>query len=360
MAADPLSVNAFLSAEEFASFDRFALSKYLADEGFEFDPKRPVHQFAGGLANRTYLVEVDGGPVVLRRPPAGKLPRGAHDMAREQRILTALSPVLPLVPAGLHYCPSAWIIGAPFQLIEYRAGLVLRDVSQTEALNEGQRDEISAMLVRTLATIHAVDAPACGLGTLGRPEGFVHRTISGWAERGRDVVGEPGAIGLIEALLAWLDDQPLSSRPPRLLHLDFKLDNLILDPATLAPRAIVDWDMGTRGDPLFDLATLLSYWPEARDPPELQGGVMMPIVQPGFWTRRQAAEAYAAITGDKLDDLAALYVLARLKLGVVYFQLHQQWLTGATKNARYADFDQRGVAVLDHAHAIASGRREAI
>ena len=279
-------------------------------------------------------------------------------MAREQKILNALSPVLPLIPAGLHYCPSAWIIGAPFQLIEYRAGEILRDIAQTDALSEDQRDQISAMLVRTLATIHAIDAPACGLGTLGRPEGFVQRTIAGWAQRGRDVVTEPRVHALIEALLDWLTRQPLSARTPRLLHLDFKLDNLILDPATLEPLAVVDWDMGTRGDPLFDLATLISYWPEPRDPTELQGGVMMPISQPGFWTRRQAAEAYAAMTGERLDDFTALYVLARMKLGVVYFQLHRQWLTGASRNARYADLDQRGIAVLEHAHEIASGGRD--
>ena len=360
MVVASLSDDMFLSAEEFASFDRHALARYLADEGFAFDPKGPVRQFAGGLANRTYLIEVDGGPVVLRRPPAGELPRGAHDMAREQRILTALSPSLPLIPAGLHYCASAWVIGAPFQLIEYRPGLVLRDAGQIGQLSEVQRGEISTMLVRTLATIHAVDTSACGLGTFGRPDGFVDRTILGWAQRGRDIVKEESVIALIETLLAWLGRQQLATRTARLLHLDFKLDNLILDPGTLAPRAVVDWDMGTRGDPLFDLATLLSYWPDVRDPPGLQGGVMMPIAQPGFWTRRQVAEAYAELTGERLGDLTALYVLALLKLGVVHFQLHRQWLTGATKNARYADLDQRGVAVLTHAAEIARGRRDGL
>lgn len=356
MAAASPSEDLFFSAEEFASFDRHALARYLADQGFDFDPKSPVRQFAGGLANRTYLIEVDGRPVVLRRPPAGELPRGAHDMGREHRILAALGPALSLIPAGLHYCASTGVIGAPFQLIEYRPGLILRDDGQVEQLTEVQRGDLSAMLVRTLATIHAVDTDACGLGTLGRPEGFVARTINGWGQRGLDVIEDGRLVASIETVVKWLRSQPLAVRRPRLLHLDFKLDNLILDPATLAPRAVVDWDMGTRGDPLFDLATLLSYWSDAEDPPELQGGVMMPIAKPGFWTRRQVAEAYGELTGERLDDLTALYVLARLKLGVVYFQLHRQWLNGATRNTRYADFDRHGAAVLTHAAEIASGR----
>ncbi len=136
------------------------------------------------------------------------------------------------------------------------------------------------------------DPSACGLGTLGRPEGFVQRTIG---EVGRNAavtsLREPRVHeGDRNAARPGSGRQPFSGRPARLLHLDFKLDNLILDPATLEPRAIVNWDMGTRGDPLFDLGDpAVSYWPEARDPPELQGGVMMPISQPGFWTRRQAA-----------------------------------------------------------------------
>src|SRR5690242_4156302 len=205
-----LSEDMFLSAEEFASFDRHALSRYLADEGFDFDPKSPVRQFAGGLANRTYLIEVNGHPVVLRRPPAGELPRGAHDMGREHRILAALAPMLPLIPAGLHYCASAWVIGAPFQLIEYRPGLILRDNAQIEPLSEAQRGELSAMLVRTLATIHAVDTDACGLGTLGRPDGFVDRTITGWGQRGHDIVQDDQVIALIETVLEWLRRQPLT------------------------------------------------------------------------------------------------------------------------------------------------------
>jgi aminoglycoside phosphotransferase (APT) family kinase protein len=352
-----LSEPSFLDAEEYMPFDRQALARYLATQNFAYDPDRPVRQFAGGLANRTYLIELDGDPAVLRRPPAGELPRGAHDMGREHRVLAALSKVLPLVPAGLHYCPDPSVIGAPFQLIEYRAGGVIRDSAQAAALAERQCAELSEMLVRILASIHRIDPAQCGLDGLGRPEGFVQRTITGWARRGADVLDSAASVAHLNAVMRWLDAQPLAERTARLIHLDFKLDNLILDEATLEPRAIVDWDMGTRGDPLFDLATLLSYWAEPGDPPELQGGVAMPTAQPGFWTRRQVATAYAEATGESVDDLLTLYVLALMRLGVVYFQLHRQWLNGAVKSTRYAEFDRIGAAVLEHAAEIAAGRR---
>src|SRR5262249_24447309 len=127
---------------------------------------------------------------------------------------------------------------------------------------------------------------------------------------------------------------------------------LILDPASLVPRAVIDWDMGTRGDPAFDLAILLSYWTEPTDPVALQDGVVMPTAFEGFWTRRQVVADYARRTGEDLDDIDALYVLARLRLGIVYFQLHRQWRDGAVKSPRYRDFANLGPAVLKHTAAL--------
>jgi aminoglycoside phosphotransferase (APT) family kinase protein len=332
------------------------LAGYLTAHGMSVDLGKPIRQFAGGLANRNYLLIVDGGPAVLRRPPEGDLPPGAHDMAREHRILSRLSGALPFIARALHYCADRNVIGVPFQLIEYRPGLVIRgaDLSPLHGRADAP-DILSETMVGTLAAVHQVDCRQVGLADLGRPEGFIGRAITGWSKRGALVAGNDMLQALLQDISQWLARQSFRERAPTLLHCDFKLDNLILNPQTLSPVALVDWDMGTRGDPLFDLATLLSYWAELDDPPALQRLRQMPTAQPGFWRRAEIAQRYAAITGENVDDLPAMRVLALFKLGVVFLQLHRQWVSGAVKDDRYVDFARLGEDILLVARDAATG-----
>ncbi|MES5488876.1 phosphotransferase family protein [Bradyrhizobium sp. INPA03-11B] len=356
VARSKLASSELMAPADSAQSDWVRLASYLNGCGMSLDLSQPIRRFAGGLANRNYLVAVDGQPTVLRRPPDGDLPPGAHDMAREYRILSRLSDALPFVPRGLHYCDDISVIGVPFQLIEYRAGLVIRgaDLSQLEG-REDAPDVLSEMLVATLAALHSVDAREAGLEDLGRPEGFVGRAIAGWSKRGALVADGAALQALMRESSHWLLQQTFRSRSPTLLHCDFKLDNLILEPRTLAPVALVDWDMGTRGDPLFDLATLLSYWAEPNDPPALRRLRQMPTTNPGFWRRARVAQRYAALTGTDIGDLTAMRVLALFKLGIVFLQLHRQWVNGAVKDDRYADFAALGEDILLIARDVSNG-----
>ncbi|MBO9694689.1 MAG: phosphotransferase family protein [Sphingopyxis sp.] len=345
----------FLPEAEVSGFDREGVSRHLAGAGLDFDPRQPFRQFSGGLANRNYLVEIDGRPAVLRRPPAGPLPPGAHDMAREHRVLTGLSACLPFVPQSLHYCPDRSVIGVPFQIVEYRSGLVVRDALPPgrDAVDVSAR--LSQVLVDTIAQIHAVDSESCGLSGLGRPQGFVDRAVAGWTKRGL-LVADEGASAIVEALGRWLSRRPFRDEPHGLIHLDFKLDNMILDPGTLEVRAVIDWDMGTVGNTLFDFSAMLSYWGETGDPPALTGPVMMPTAQPGFWTRTEASARYCELTGRDPANLADFRILALFRLAVVYLQLHRQWADGRVKGARYEGFRDRGEQLLAHVWDMARER----
>jgi aminoglycoside phosphotransferase (APT) family kinase protein len=219
----------------------------------------------------------------------------------------------------------------------------------------GEGAALSETMLTTLAAIHAVDTTALGLDSLGRPDGFLARAVHGWRRRGM-AVADAQTGRLLEELGAWLETHAAPDGSPTLLHNDFKLDNLILDPSTLAPTAVVDWDQGTRGDPLFDLATLLSYWTEAGDPPAMQALQQMPSAAPGFLTREAAAMRYAALTGRDLSDFRFHRVLGVVKLGVIFLQLHALHRTGATTDPRYAGFGEIGQGVLGFAQEITAGR----
>jgi aminoglycoside phosphotransferase (APT) family kinase protein len=346
-----------LSPVETVPVDWDRLARYLETQGLTFDPAQSIRQFAGGFANRNYLIVVDGRQTVLRRPPDGDLPPGAHDMSREHRILLRLADALSFIPKSLHLCESRDIIGVPFQLIEYYAGVVVRGTDMSPvASHPDAPDLLCNMMVTTLATLHQVDARSVGLESLGKPQGFLARAIAGWSKRGVLVSEAPRTQALIHELSDWLGRQRFGVRDATILHCDFKLDNLILNPANLSPVALIDWDMGTRGDPLFDLATLLSYWVEPGDPAALDQLQQMPTAQPGFWLRAQVAKRYAELTGCDLADLPAMRVLALLKLGVVFLQLHRQWVNGAVRNQRHAEFGKLGEALLMIAHDLTTGK----
>ena len=344
------------STAESVPLDWPAVRAYLAGHGLRLDDDPPPRQFAGGLANLNYLIHLDGKPAVLRRPPMGDLPAGAYDMAREFHILSRLPDALPFIARGLHLCDDPAIIGQRFQIIEYRPGLVIREHMPPELANRpeiGRR--LSAMMLETIAAIHGVDTRAVGLDDLGHPDGFLGRAVSGWSKRGW-AAREEGTDALHQEIADWLVRHQVPDGRPGLLHNDFKLNNIILDPDALSPRAVVDWDQGTRGDPLFDFATLLTYWVHKDDPWAMHDMEQMPAVEACLIPRQEAVAEYARITGRDVSDFLFHRVLAMYKLSVIFLQLGLRYRSGATTEARYAPLTGIGTGILEFTHEIAQGR----
>jgi aminoglycoside phosphotransferase (APT) family kinase protein len=335
-------------------FDTSRLEPYLREHVPGATGPMAVRQFGGGHANLTYLVTFADREFVLRRPPLGPVAPGSHDMRREHRVLSVLHRVFPLAPHSLHLCEDESIIGAIFQVIERRHGFAIRaDIPEAFRDRPELNRRIGNMLVETLAALHRVDPRAVGLEGLGRPEGYLDRQLAGWSKRweaakDRDHAG-------MDRLCDWLGANRPASRQATLLHNDFKLDNMLVDPQDPArPVAVLDWDMCTLGDPLFDLGSMMTYWAEPGDPPGWREAAMMPTWREGFPSRREAMARYAELTGFDLAPMRWHLVFGAFKLTVVLQQIYIRYLRGQTQDERFAKFGRRVEALIEKGLALST------
>jgi len=322
--------------------DPVSLAKWMAGAGLaDFGELRGVRLIAGGRSNLTYRLDLDGGEVVLRRPPLGHVLPTAHDMNREYRVLSALSGTAVPVPQPLANCQDADVIGAPFYLMRFVDGLVIRTMQDGEILSVAQAAELSELLADMMATIHGIDYAAVGLADFGRPDGYLARQLSRWQRQWdlsntRDM---PGYAELVARLAAGLPE----SAEGTLVHGDFRLDNTLVrltTPASIA--AVVDWEMSTLGDPLADLGLTLSYWADGGEAfPDLNVGATVTAL-PGFYTRDQFATRYADMTGRDVSEIGYYIAFGYFKLAVVLEGIHARYLLHQTVGE---GFEREGPAV---------------
>lgn len=308
-----------------------------------------VAQFPGGHANLTYCISFGEREVVVRRPPFGEIPPGAHDMAREFRVLSGLNPVFDRAPQALAYCEDESVIGAPFLVVERRRGVVVRaSVPDSLASLPDVKHRLSGALVDALAEFHAIDPAAAGLERLGRPDGFVERQLAGWHDRWQRAAPEPMPV-FDEVHARLVASRPSPSRVS-LIHNDFKFDNCMFaegDPDRVT--SILDWDMTTVGDPLVDLGTLLSYWKEPTDAIDRSPTVDLDMT--GFITRAEVVERYGAV-GHDVDGIEWYEAFATWKLAIVLQQLFNRFAAGDTDDDRLGQFGKHAQPLAVHAHTM--------
>jgi len=324
------------------------------DGGPDRDARIEVMQFPGGHSNLTYCLRMGGREFVMRRPPFGPVAPTAHDMPREYRLLAAIHPHFNLAPKPYLLCEDTSVIGAPFYVMERRHGLVVRQTIPPEIGEDWElRRKISESLVDTLADLHAVDIQSTGLVNLGKPAGFVRRQVEGWA--GRWERSKTTELKEMNETAAWLIERlPPDTGAPALVHNDYKLDNVMLDPRDPARIvAVLDWEMCSVGDPLIDLGLMLCYWPQADDPEVFAGSLRSVTAAPGWMKRAELVERYAARSGRDLSNIDYYYTFATFKLAVVIQQIYYRYHVGQTQDARFAEFDKRVEALAKWARALA-------
>jgi aminoglycoside phosphotransferase (APT) family kinase protein len=295
-----------------------------------------VAQFPSGYSNLTYLVTMGDRELVLRRPPFGRKAKTAHDMGREYRILKALNPVFPYGPKPLVYCEDESVLGCPFYVMERIKGIIVRrDLPDGLTLSPLQMRSLCENLLDVHLQLHSIDYQSIGLDGLGKPAGYVRRQVEGWSERYKAARTEDAPS--FEAVMAWLQAEMQPDFPrPAIIHNDYKMDNVVLDPANpLKIIGVLDWEMATIGDPLMDLGNSLAYWVQADDPEERQLIRTGPTNLPGALTRTEMVQRYKEKAGIDIEDFSFYLCFGVFRLAVIAQQIYYRYFHGQTNDPRF-------------------------
>ncbi len=284
---------------------------------------RPPLEFeliSGGRSNLTFSVSDTGDRRwALRRPPLHSALASAHDVGREHRIVSALGPTPVPVPPAVGLCEDAEVSGAPFFVMEFVDGLVLRDDDAARAaFDEDGRRRVAEAMVDVLAEIHAVVPDDVGLGDLGRREGYIERQLRRW--RGQWEQAKTRELPALEEAFDRLSAAVPEQGPATIVHGDYRLDNMIVSEAGDV-RAVLDWELCTLGDPLADVGLLVVYWSRP------YGGAPGRVA--GFPPVEELVARYAARSGRDVSGLDFYVAFGAWKLAAIIEGVYARYAAGA-------------------------------
>ena len=282
----------------------------------------------GGRSNLTFKVtDASDNRWVLRRPPLGHVLATAHDMVREHRIISALADTdVPVAPA-IGICTDEAVNDAPFYVMDFVDGLILRDGNAASQVSPAVRSRCGHSIAENLAKIHAVDVDAVGLGDLGRKENYIERQLKRW--NGQFEKGRTREVPEVTEAFNRLSAEIPPQREATIVHGDYRLDNTMID-AEGEVIAVLDWEICTLGDPMADLGLLMVYWTEADDPFAALPGAATALE--GFPSRTEVVEAYVAASGREVGDLHYFQAFGYWKLACILEGVYTRYKAGAMGN----------------------------
>jgi aminoglycoside phosphotransferase (APT) family kinase protein len=299
-----------------------------------------VTPMSGGGSCEMFRVERRGQSWVVRRAPTASVSDTAHHVVREARIIEALAGSSVPVPTILAIGEDPAILGAPFFVMSFVDGDVVRRNGLPEALaaQPESHHAVGEGLIDTLVDLHAVDWRSTPLATMSHPEGFLARQVDRWmaqleSYRSRDLAG-------VDDVAAWLAANQPTHGDLTVMHGDYKLDNVLWS-RNPPPRvlSVVDFEMTTVGDPLIDLAWALIFWPEegnliALAPPGSPNGIAAEQCQ----TPAQLVQRYATATGRDLSSFDWYQAFSAWKLAIVLEASYAKFRSGESTNPHHEFF----------------------
>ena len=305
-----------MTSSSLDGLDLDALDRHLRDVGIPRAGELRAELISGGRSNLTFLVSDDASKWVLRRPPLHGLTPSAHDMAREYRVVAALEDTPVPVARAVTMRDDDSVLGAPFQMVEYVPGRVVRSAPELEAL--GDKETLSDCvdeLIRVLADLHAVDPAAVGLADFGKPTGYLERQVRRWGSQWELVrLAEDERDGDVERLHSALAQAVPEQSRTSIVHGDYRIDNTILDSEDATRvRAVLDWEMSTLGDPLSDAALMCVYRHPMFDLVHADAAWTSPLLP----SADEMAQRYSVISGQPLGHWDFYMALAYFKLAII-------------------------------------------
>jgi len=295
---------------------RARLESFLSRHGL-MDGAPDISPIGDGHSNLTFLLRRGEMRLVLRRPPRPPLAPGSNDVLREARVLAALAPTGLPVPPVLAVGHAGEIFDVPFFIMTHVPGVVITDHPPDALSTPEDARAMGLALVDTLADLHAVDWRAGGLDGYGRPEGFNLRHLRRISSLVREADGAVAAD--FARLYDWLEQSVPPEAGATIIHNDFRIGNVMWaaePPARLL--AILDWELATLGDPLFDLAYLLASIPQPGEAPTPTQAMALATLQPNFPARDELAGRYAVRAGRGVERLGWYTAMVNWKLAALY------------------------------------------
>jgi aminoglycoside phosphotransferase (APT) family kinase protein len=313
-------------------------------------PPLEFERISGGRSNLTFAVTDSGGSGwALRRPPLGKRLGSAHDMSREHRVISGLQGTPVPVPPLAGFCEDESVNGAPFYVMDFVEGVVLRTKADAEAaFGATDRHAIGERVVDTLVALHDVDPDEVGLGELGRKQDYVARQLHRWS--GQWEKSKTREVELVDDVHRRLEARIPEQGPATIVHGDYRLDNMILA-ADGSIAAVVDWELCTLGDPLADVGLLMVYWSQPGD--EFAPLFEAPTLAEGFPLREELRDRYAERSGRDLSELDFFVALGYWKLAIILEGVFARYAAGqyGKTDEGYDEFAQVVIRLAEAADA---------
>jgi aminoglycoside phosphotransferase (APT) family kinase protein len=329
-------------------FDLRRLTTYLRAHIPDFSGVLSVEPLTGGQSNPTFVIALDGKKrYVLRKKPGGVLLPSAHAVDREYRVMTALRDTDVPVPRTHCLCRDESVIGTMFFVMDYAAGRSLWDPA-LPGIQSAERAAIYDEMNRVIAALHRVDPQAVGLGDFGKSGDYFARQIGRWSKQYR--ASETRHIESMENLIAWLPLNIPAGDETKLVHGDFRLDNMIFHATEPRVVAVLDWELSTLGHPLADFAYHMLAW--RLRPDEFRGIGGLNLAELGIPDERNYVAAYCKRTGrQSIEPRDWEFYLAynMFRLACIRQGIMRRVLDGNASNPDAAAVGQRAGEMADSA-----------
>ncbi len=334
------------------AFDEARLVAWLRPRMDGLQGEVHVAQFKGGQSNPTYLLQSDDRRFVLRRKPPGPLLPSAHAVDREFRVIQSLAHTSVPVAQARVLCQDPDVIGTDFYVMDHVPGRIFWD-AQLPGMNPSERRAIYDEMNRVMVLLHRVDPMAIGLEGFGRPGGYVARQVTRWTQQYQAAQTEP--IPAADALIDWLPKHIPAEGETRIVHGDYRLDNLIFHPTEPRIVAVLDWELSTLGDPLVDFAYHCLGW--RMSPGSSRGLVGVDLAALGIPTELEYRARYMAHTGRAAPvsdaDWTYYLVFNMFRLVGILQGIAKRAQQGNASNASAVETGRRARPLAEQAWALA-------